>query len=265
MCLIAFAWRVHPRYPLIVAANRDEFHARPTAPLQRWTENSDVIGGRDLREGGSWMALRRGGRFAAVTNVRDADLAKGERSRGHLVRDFVLDNALAAGFTEDVWMAGKHYGGFNLLLYDGTELNWVSNHPKPAWTSITPGVHAVSNGAPSFIHGKRPWPKVLRSMAGLKAWLRSIPDSGEPDTAPLFAMLADDQPVPDAKLPDTGVGVGVEAERLLAPPFIRGDTYGTRCSSIALIDINGEATVIERRFGPGGVMAGDTRIVLPKP
>lgn len=263
MCLIAFAWHAHPRYPLIIAANRDEFHARPTAPLQRWQENPDVIGGRDLREDGSWMALRRGGRLAAVTNVRDADLSQGKRSRGHLVRDFVLDNTLAAGFAEDAWLSGADYGGFNLLLHDGAELIWVSNRPKPMWKSITPGVHAVSNGAPSFVHGERPWPKVVLSMAGVKAWLRSIPDTVEPDTAPLFAMLANDRPVADHKLPDTGVGI--ETERMLAPPLIRGDTYGTRCSSVALIDTDGQATLTERRFGPGGAAIGNTRIVLPKP
>ncbi len=261
MCLIAFAWRVHPRYPLIIAANRDEFHARPTAPLLHWQENEDVIGGRDLRENGSWMALRRGGRLAAVTNVRDADLPPGKRSRGHLVRDFVLGNALAASFAEDAWMSGADYGGFNLLLHDGTELIWVGNRPKPMWKSITPGIHAISNGAPSFVHGQPLWPKVVLSMAGLKAWLRTLSATTEPDTAPLFAMFADQRPIADHKLPDTGVGL--EAERMLAPPFIGGDTYGTRCSSVVLIDDNGAATMIERRFGPNGTSDGETKILLP--
>lgn len=259
MCLIAFAWRAHPRYPLIVAANRDEFHARPTAALGRWRENQDVVGGRDRREGGSWLALREGGRLAAVTNVRNGAIGPGERSRGHLVRDFVLGDELAASYGEDVWIAGDEYGGFNLLLHDGQELIWVGNRPSPAWQSVPPGVHSVSNGAPSFDSGELPWPKMLHSMAVLNAWLRTVPADGEPDVAPLFAMLADERVAPDASLPDTGVGL--EMERRLAPAFIRGTEYGTRCSTVALLGKDGDSIMIERRFGPDGISAGETRLV----
>lgn len=261
MCLIAFAWRAHPRYPLIITANRDEFHARPTAPLQRWAENPDVIGGRDLREGGSWMALRRGGRLAAVTNVRNPDLKTGQRSRGELVSRFVLDEASAARAAEALRQHGPHYGGFNLLLHDGETLRWVSNYPEHRTQDIEPGVHAISNGAPSFIPDEHPWPKMQRSMAALGEWLTTIPEQAEPDTTALFAMLADAHPAPDAQLPDTGVGI--EIERLLSPPFIRGMDYGTRCSSVALIETNGNITMIERRFGPDGARCGDSRCTVP--
>lgn len=261
MCLIAFAWRVHPRYPLIVAANRDEFHDRPTASAAPWPEDGSVIGGRDLRDGGSWLALRRGGRLAAVTNVRAAKAERGQRSRGHLVRDFVRGNELAAAFAEDAWVAWERYAGFNLLLHDGEELIWVSNRPKPAWKSVAPGVHGVSNGSPSFVAGRPPWPKVLLAMAGLSEWVRALPAEGEPDPSLLFAMLADERTAADNALPDTGVGL--ETERLLSPAFIRGAGYGTRSSSVALVGNDGSAVLFERRFEAGGRVGGDVRLTLP--
>lgn len=261
MCLIAFAWRAHPRYPLVIAANRDEFYARPSTALASWREDAGAIGGRDLRAGGSWLAAHAGGRLGAVTNVRPGGGDAGESSRGLLVRDFVLNDDLSASFAEDVLLSQARYGGFNLLLHDGEELIWVTNRPKPAWKSVMPGIHALSNGAPSFVPGQKPWPKVTLSIAVLGEWIRTIPAAGEPDLLPLFALLSNEDPVNDKLLPDTGIGV--DSERILAPPFIRTATYGTRASTVVLVSVDGDVTMIERRFSAGGHPGGETRLALP--
>lgn len=261
MCLIAFAWRAHPRYPLVIAANRDEFYARPSSGLANWRENADVIGGRDLRAGGSWLAVRSGGRLGAITNVRVGGSDPGDFSRGLLVQDFVLGDDLSAGFAEDALLSQARYGGFNLLVHDGEELIWVTNRPKPAWKSVMPGVHALSNGAPSFVSGQKPWPKITLSIAALSKWIRTIPASGEPDFLPLFALLFNKNPVSDKLLPDTGIGI--DRERMLAPPFVRSADYGTRTSTVVLVSIDGDVIMIERRFGPCGLPEGETRLTLP--
>lgn len=261
MCLIAFAWRAHHRYPLILAANRDEFYERPSTGLARWHENADVIGGRDLRAGGSWLAVRAGGRLAAVTNVREGHSDSGRRSRGHLVRDFILGEDLAASFAEDVWLDQALYGGFNLLVHDGEDLIWVTNRPKPAWKSVMPGIHAISNGAPSFVPGQNLWPKVALSIASLNKWIRTIPPAGEPDLLPLFALLSNNNPVDDKLLPDTGVDI--KRERMLAPPFIHSPDYGTRASTVVLVSADADVVMVERRFNADGLPEGESRLSFP--
>lgn len=260
MCLIAFAWRVHPHYPLIVAANRDEFHARPTAALARWVENPEVIGGRDLQAGGSWMGARRGGRFAAVTNYRTPQAGAGERSRGALVRDFLLGASGTPSAAARLMCDAERYGPFNLLLADGAELVWATNRPTPAWRSVPAGVHGISNGAPSF-GDARAWPKVARLVAALEAWVVApAADAVVSGCGALFAALADERPATDAELPDTGVGLA--AERRLSPVFVRGPRYGTRCSSVVLIGADGAVAFQERRFGANGLPVGETRLEL---
>lgn len=267
MCLIAFAWRVHPRFPLVVAANRDEFHARPSHALELWGEDPDVMGGRDLHAGGSWMGVRRGGRFAAVTNVRTPDMRPAPHSRGALVSHFLLEPGAAASTAEHVVCAAGQYGGFNLLLGDGEELVWATNHPVPVWHGVEPGVHGVSNGAPSFADAAS-WPKVCRLVADLSRWLDKIPrkapkDGPQLEIETLFKHLSNEHAVPDSQLPDTGVGI--TTERRLAPIFVRGEQYGTRCSSVLLVGADGTMLMRERRFKPNGVFAGETEMGLPPP
>lgn len=254
MCLIAFAWNAHRRYPLVLIANRDEFHARPTAGLAPWRDLPDVLGGRDLKEGGGWLALHRHRRrLAAVTNIREPSPAAALRSRGHLVRDYVAGQDCAVSFAEMRRVDGNDYGGFNLLLWDGDELIVATNRLKPRWETVARGLHGISNG--SF---DERWPKTTRLVAALDAWLARPDDADRPgpDLEALFAALADDHRPPDAELPDTGIGI--ERERALSPPFIRLPGYGTRASSVVLVDRDGRALFVERSFGENGA-AGEER------
>jgi uncharacterized protein with NRDE domain len=255
MCLIALAWNAHPRFPLVFAANRDEFHNRPTEPLHEWRDVPGAMGGRDLREGGSWLALTRDGRFAAVTNVREPARMTSARSRGELVRNFVANDHCATVGAEIIRVDGDTYGPFNLLLWDGIELVHVTNRPAPSWTTLRRGIHGLSNGRVDA-----PWPKVRRLTAALQSWLQKIPDTGEPELPPLFEALGDRTTAPDAELPDTGVGI--DLERSLSSPFIAGETYGTRASSVILVDRGGRARFIERTFGPNGVMGGERQFTV---
>ena len=256
MCLIALAWRSHPRYELALIANRDESHARPAAPAGTDPDRSDLYGGRDLAQGGSWLLVSTRGRLAVVTNVR-AGLA-GEaapRSRGSLVRDFAGGSASGPDFVEGLAATAAEYGRFNLLLWDGDSLMHASNHPRFAAHPVDPGVHAVSNGA----FDER-WPKSAHATRALSAWLSSpMVDAGHPAGVPLleplFDALADTAPAPDGELPDTGVGL--ELERALSPPFVRGEHYGTRCSSVVLVGQDA-ITFVERRFGPDGSPRGES-------
>lgn len=220
MCLIALAWQAHPDYPLIVAANRDEFHHRPAQAARFWPEASALLAGRDLAAGGTWLGITRTGRFAALTNVREPGVAPGSRSRGLLVSGFLQGMDSPQAYAAAVATAGADYSGFNLLVGDAGSLWWVSNR-APAPMPVTPGVHALSNHL-----FNTPWPKVQRARDGLAAALPA------PTPEALFALLADDRAAPDDELPDTGVGLAME--RLLSPPFIRSGGYGTRCSSVLL-------------------------------
>jgi uncharacterized protein with NRDE domain len=259
MCLIAVAWKAHPRFELALIANRDEFHARPAVPAGFDPEFPDVYGGRDLQAGGSWLLASTRGRLAAVTNVRAGrDPVTAPRSRGALVRAFASGTDSAIDFASALAPTAAGYGRFNLLLWDDDMLEFASNHPGFVRLPVTPGVHAMSNGA-----FDAPWPKSGHATRALAAWLASPAATGDIDAAtlaPLFEALADTTPAPDAALPDTGVGL--ELERALSPPFVRGERYGTRCSTVVLV---GGAQIVfaERRFGPDGRRSGESLVALP--
>lgn len=258
MCLIAIAWRVHPRYELALIANRDELHARPTAPAGVDPEAPDVYGGRDLQAGGGWLMVSSRGRLAAITNVRAGFAAEAlPRSRGALVRDFVRGDMPAAAYLADMESAAMEYGRFNLVVWDGIALAFASNHPRFAMAPVEPGLHAMSNGA-----FDAPWPKSGHATRALTAWLQSPASGGQQDAAgvtPLFDALADTTPAPDEALPDTGVGL--EWERALSPPFVSSERYGTRCSSVVLVD-DEQIFFAERRFGPSAAPLGENAAVL---
>lgn len=259
MCLIAIAWQTHPRYPLVLIANRDEFHARPSAAADFDPEAADVYGGRDLVEGGSWLQVSTRGRLATVTNVRTGPKPpKKPRSRGWLVRDFVRGEAGALGYAIATERAADQYGAFNLLLWDGDSLAFATNHPHPDRRPVAPGLHAVSNGA-----FDAPWPKSGHALRALEAWLAAAADrthdADRAALAPLFDALADTTVAPDALLPDTGVGA--DLERTLSPPFVAGEAYGTRCSSVVRVAAD-HCVFAERRFGPGAAPAGESLATL---
>lgn len=255
MCLIAVAWRVHRRYPLVLIANRDESHSRASAAAGFDPEAPEVYGGRDLVQGGSWLQVSTRGRLAAVTNVRAGLNAEAKpQSRGWLVRDFVRGVGSAAEFARALEQSASQYGRFNLLLWDGEALEFASNHPSSTRLTVSPGLHAMSNGA-----FDASWPKSGHATRALAAWLESAQsDSGEVDCralAPLFDALADTTAAPDAVLPDTGVGQ--ELERTLSPPFVSGERYGTRCSSVVLV-ARDHVVFTERSFGPMAARTGES-------
>lgn len=259
MCLIAFAWRAHPRYRLALVANRDEFHARPAAPAGVDPAHPQVYGGRDLQAGGSWLMASTQGRLAAVTNVRAGTAPEAAaRSRGALVHGFAAGDLAADAFAGALRAVAAKYGRFNLLLWQGDALVFATNHPRFASQRVEPGVHALSNGA-----FDEPWPKAMHATRVLQAWLASTAHDVDDDAAavaPLFAAMADPTPAPDALLPDTGVGV--ELERVLSPAFVRGATYGTRCSTVVLVEEGGRMLFAEQRYGPDGRVEGRDVAVL---
>lgn len=247
MCLIGVAYRAHPKHELVLAANRDEFHQRPSAAAGRWAEHPQVFGGRDLRQHGSWLALTTSGRLAAVTNVRRmVPPDPSAPSRGQLVSKFLLDGASAAEFAAQLAEDAGNYSGFNLLLYDGAELRFVTNTPEFRHEPVTPGVHVVSNATLDT-----PWPKATRLKKAMEAWVGDAWESFNP----LFKALADRTPGADAELPETGVGR--QLEKLLSAPFIVSPNYGTRCSTVVAIG-GGHIDFSEKRFEPSGLAAGHT-------
>lgn len=238
MCLILIAWRTRPGWPLVVAANRDEFHARPSAPAGPWAEDPRIIGGRDLQAGGSWLGVRSDGRFAAVTNVREPGVPKGPRSRGDLVREFLLGDAPAPGFAAGV--PGELHSGFNLLVSDGAALWYRSNRDGEA-RELAPGIYGVSNHLLDT-----PWPKLVAAKAGFRKALEALPAVDG-----LFEVLADREIVPDPDLPATGLTL--EWERMLSAVFVASETYGTRASTVVVLGRDGSLTFKERAFGPNGL------------
>ena len=268
MCLILLALNVVPQRPWLLLGNRDEFHLRPTAAAAHWDEAPDVIGGRDLEAGGSWLALNRNGRFAAITNVRSAQSRRGLRSRGDLVGAFVRGDADVARYASATATERDQYGPFNLVIGERTGSAAASSLRSSAWP-LGDGVHILSNGAPGV-----DWPKVRRlrerfaeCLARFDATDEFKSAKGETASANAFAaaldpalldLLQDTTAPADDDLPHTGVGI--ELERMLAPIFIRGADYGTRASTLAYARSDGGVVLHERRFGAGGVPSGETRI-----
>lgn len=225
MCLITLAWQAHPDHPLILAANRDEFYARATAPARFWPEAPQLLAGRDLAAGGTWLGVTRQGRFAALTNYREPRPVSGGQSRGLLVSRFLAGTDSPWSHAQQVAAAADDYAGFNLLLGTPDELVIVSNRGT-APRRLEPGVHGLSNHLIDT-----PWPKVEKAKAGLQANL--LAGDVATEEAALLALLADTHQAPDMALPDTGVGLAME--RLLSPLFIRSPLYGTRASTVLLL------------------------------
>lgn len=243
MCLVVFAVDAHARYPLVLGANRDEFHARPTASAGWWEEEPSVLAGRDLQGGGTWMGIRTDGRWAALTNHRDpARERAGAPSRGALVKDFLLGPADPLEYGGAIAPEAGRYNGFNLLAGTLSEVYWLSNRAaRAAPTRVAPGIHGLSNHLLDT-----PWPKVERARRALADLLV------EPDLAPdrLLTLLLDRTRAADSDLPRTGVAT--ELERALSPMFISTEGYGTRSSTALLVDREGRARFIERSYAPGG-------------
>ena len=246
MCLILFSFNTQPGFRLILAANRDEFYARPTRPLSAWTDAPEVYGGRDLKEGGTWLGISRRGRLAALTNYRDpAHQLPQAPSRGLLTNRFLTGDAPPADYLEQLQKTAHRYNGFNLLVGDQTGL-WYCSNRSNGIGELQPGVYGLSN---HLIDTE--WPKVSQGKNRLKDLLNR---KDAWDTEDLFALLADRAVAPDRELPDTGVGL--EWERTLSPLFITSPNYGTRSSTVLLIETTGEVTLLERSFVAGTPVGG---------
>ena len=252
MCLILIAWRADPDHPCVVAANRDEFHARPAAVAEWWPDRPRILAGRDLEAGGTWLGITRSGRFAALTNYRDPERRAQKRdvtppSRGALVTSVLESNASVAEGLAHLREVGANYNGFNLIFSDGERLGIYESVPGTG-RELGPGIYGLSNHLLDT-----PWPKVQYAKSRMEQALLDMAD-----TAPLLALLRDDRPAPDDQLPRTGVGL--EWERLLSSAFIRAPDYGTRCSTIIRIDVGGRAYFDEWTWNSAGADIGRTSL-----
>ncbi|MBE0619285.1 MAG: NRDE family protein [Burkholderiales bacterium] len=240
MCLILFAHGAHPAYPLVIAANRDEYYARPSAKAQFWQDQPQILGGRDLECMGTWLGVTRRGRFAALTNFRDPRERKTDApTRGKLVSDFLASEREPREYLEEVATLAPRYNGFNLLAGNVDGVFYFSSR-SGAVQQVPPGIHGLSNHLLDT-----PWPKVARGKARLQAAL-----ANEPNTEALLDLLHDREPAAESELPDTGVGV--DMERTLSPALIVSEKYGTRASTAVLFGDDGSVSFAERTILPGG-------------
>jgi uncharacterized protein with NRDE domain len=248
MCLVVVALDSHPRFALVVGANRDEYHARAATPVH-WGDTAPfagILAGRDYAAGGTWLGVRRDGRWALVTNVRDGhNNDPAAPSRGGIVPAILNDTAAPSTALESLMLNADRYNGFNLLAGDAGSATWASNR-APETRALAPGVHGLSNALLDT-----PWPKLTRTKDAVTAWAAR----GSDDRAPILAALTDRTPAPDEALPATGVPLAWE--RILSPPFIVGEDYGTRCTTVLTVSRNGEARLLERSFDARGNPTGE--------
>jgi uncharacterized protein with NRDE domain len=247
MCLILLAWHVHPDYPLVVAANRDEYFARPSAPAAFWPQAPDVLAGRDQEAGGTWLGITRQQRFSALTNFREGGKQRPDApSRGALVADFLVGDADPQDYLAALAARSADYNGFNLFVADERRLGYCSNRGDgPRW--LTPGIYGLSNHLLDT-----PWPKLAAAKVAFAKALDDLPAQDR-----FFALLADREIVPDTRLPETGVPLGWE--RILSAVFVNSPNYGTRASTLLTTHRTGWVTLIERSFGAQATPLGEVR------
>jgi uncharacterized protein with NRDE domain len=240
MCVLLFSLGQHRKYPLVVAANRDEFLERPTQAAGFWEDAPQILAGRDLSQGGTWLGITRHGRFAAVTNFRDPPAKRADRpSRGHLVSEFLRGSDTPAAYVAELAGRAQQYNGFSLIVGYGREFCYYTNLEREP-RALPPGLYGLSNHLLDT-----PWPKVVR---GKQALAQLMSAEGGPEAEQLFTILADRAPADEIELPDTVVDR--ERELWLSPLFISGSEYGTRSATVLWID-NDDVTFIERTFQGG--------------
>ena len=240
MCLVAFAFQMRSDLPLVVTANRDEFYSRPAKPMH-WWPSKDILAGKDLQAGGTWLGLSRNGRFAAVTNLRSATINAKALSRGSLVTDFLFSAEPAKKGLATIFPAVKNYMGFNLLPFDGDEL--ILFNSKDGITKILePGIYAFSNADPDIL-----WPKVRSAKASLSKYLLGS-CNGNVQLEKLSALLSSRKTYEVQRASDTGLSL--ELEKLLSSSFIVSENYGTR-SCTAVIAARKNIAVMESCYRRG--------------
>lgn len=239
MCLISFQYKDHPKFKLVVAANRDEFYKRPTQKAHFWHDHPEVLAGRDLSQMGTWLGVNKSGQFAALTNFRDPSLPEtGKISRGALVKDFLAAECLPKIFLKSLQPSA--YTGFNVLLGDLDGLYYYNNLEQEI-IEVAPGTHGLSN---HFLNTS--WPKVVKAKSQLKTYLDN---RSEVEVDDLFDLLHDAEQASDPHLPVTGVGL--EFERVLSSIFIKTPDYGTRSATVLLVDYENNITFAERVYDKG--------------
>ncbi|QJR79405.1 NRDE family protein [Alteromonas pelagimontana] len=247
MCILFIAYQQREDYPLIIAANRDEFHARPTQHSHIWHDVPQIFAGRDLQAGGTWMGVTRSGRIAALTNIRESGKNAAEKTtRGRLVKNFLASQCDADSYTQELKSSARQYNGFNLLYGDWRELQVFSNRQGRV-QKLDSGIYGLSNDDLNS-----PWPKVTRGMSALKQYCQKTDFF---DEEMLFELLRNKEQAQDEVLPDTGVGY--EWEKILSSIYINTPQYGTRSSTLLLIQANGHASWKERTFNSQGEQTHD--------
>ena len=241
MCLILFAIDQHPAYRLILAANRDEFYDRPTKSMHIWPDKPGILAGRDLKGGGTWLGITRNQRFAALTNFRDpANIKFQAPSRGMILTDFLESSKTPQAFLSKLSKSSDQFNGFNLLLSDRNDFFYFSSQTGE-YQKLKPGFYGLSNH-----HLNTDWPKVKKGTQLLKKSIQALDGMVGPKADILFEILKDTTFPPDKDLPDTGIGF--TWEKLLSPIFIQSPEYGTRSSSVILMDMTGSTRVLEQNF-----------------
>jgi uncharacterized protein with NRDE domain len=237
MCLIFIGLKVHPEYKMIIAANRDEFYKRKTAGAAYWSDHPEILGGRDLEAGGTWLGMTKTGKISMITNYRDPkNIDPNAPSRGQLVSDFLTGDIPAKDYMQDLVPIAKNYNGFNLLVGSADEFYYLSNYAIGV-THFSTGLHGLSNHLLDS-----PWPKVVNGKEKVASLLKQDTFTSKD----LFDILYDDAIAPDAGLPDTGIGL--ERERALSSMFIKSPGYGTRCSTVILVSHSGHVLFEEHVY-----------------
>ena len=237
MCLILFSYQQHPEYPLIIAANRDEFYERPTKAAGYWEDYPNILAGRDVEAGGTWMGINEQGKIAMLTNFRDLSNNKTNApSRGKLVSNFLQNESDASVYLQAIAQKGETYNGFNLICGEPKSLQYYGNYQQGVHP-INAGIHGLSNALLDT-----PWPKVEKG----KTKLRHLIKTNAVNSNDLFTLLYDDERAPEEELPDTGIGK--EKELVLSSMFIKSPGYGSRCSTVLLIDKSNRVYFTERTY-----------------
>ncbi len=242
MCLTVFAYRVDKNNPLILATNRDEFYKRPTQPAKFWENHPNLLAGRDLKAGGTWMGITKNHRFAALTNYRDMTTIKEDApSRGHLVSDFLKSDVSPVEYFRTLKPEAANYNGFN-LLFGTTDKLYYFNNQHLQLRELEAGYYSLSN---AFLNTK--WPKTEKALSDFK----TLVEDNSLDEDHFFRLLRNTKTYPDHKLPSTGLSI--EKERMVSSIFILSDDYGTRCSTLLFANPHGKTTFIEKTYQPGTV------------
>jgi uncharacterized protein with NRDE domain len=252
MCVLAMAWRAHPRWALVIAGNRDELHARPAWPLSRWPEADRLLAGKDRVSGGTWLGVSEEGRFAVVTNLRGYGGPRPDApSRGLLLRDVLTGDGPYVE-PDDATLA--EFNPFNLVRIRAGLADFWTNAPTPVRRRLPPEIYGLSNGKLD-----EPWPKTVRLKAILADWLSAGADRPEA----LLDGLREDRLTGSADLPV--VLSDAPLEPTVSPIFIRNPVYGTRCGTVVAVDARGQGLIIERRFDAEGVVTGETSLPFTWP